>query len=446
MLQEKAVEKTRSEKPAIVVKNVTKEFIIPHEKKTTLFENIMGAFNSSTYEKFVALKDVSFTVNRGDSIGIIGDNGSGKSTLLKIISKILRPTSGSVEVNGHITPFLELGVGFQPDLTARENIEVYSTVMGLSDKEIARNIDGVLEFAGLTKFADTKLKNFSSGMQVRLAFATAIQKTPDLLLVDEVLAVGDMEFQQRCMDIFMRYKKSGVTMLFVSHDLNAVRRFCDKTVLLRQGQLVSFSDTNDVIDRYIHDITPEAQINSVSENSVKEKDAENSRLVIREAESLSDDKAISTLDTDKLRAITGYRWGNKKIEITDVKFLDKNGKEGSYFTSGEAITISATYATKEPIKEPVFGFDIYDEKGNYCYATNSILKNNVINELNGEGIVKIKIDELPLLQGKYFVSIAVQSSNYQITYDWQNKKYTFYVVNNSGDLGFIRFKCNFEVD
>ena len=223
MLQEKILEtrKAQAEKPAIVVRNVTKEFIIPHERRTTIFENIRGMFSPSTYEKFVAIKDVSFTVNRGESVGIIGDNGSGKSTLLKIISKILRPTSGSIEINGKITPFLELGVGFQPDMTAKENIEVYSTIMGMSDKEIAGNMDHVLEFAGLTNFRDTKLKNFSSGMQVRLAFATAIQKEPDILLVDEVLAVGDMDFQQKCMDIFTEYKNVRASRWYLYHTILA---------------------------------------------------------------------------------------------------------------------------------------------------------------------------------------------------------------------------------
>ena len=445
MLQEKILEtrKAQAEKPAIVVRNVTKEFIIPHERRTTIFENIMGVFSPSTYEKFVAIKDVSFTVNRGESVGIIGDNGSGKSTLLKIISKILRPTSGSIEINGKITPFLELGVGFQPDMTAKENIEVYSTIMGMSDKEIAGNMDNVLEFAGLTNFRDTKLKNFSSGMQVRLAFATAIQKEPDILLVDEVLAVGDMDFQQRCMDIFTDYKKKGITMLFVSHDLNSVRRFCDKTVLLKKGRLVSFNDTNETIDRYIHDITPKEQINSPDQSATNVKNKNANESDTGDPVSPNEDTDINV---DRLRTITDYRWGNKKIEIKDVKLLDKNGKEGNYFTAGEPITISAGYVTKEPVDGPVFGFDIYDDKGNYCYATNSQLKNVTIGRLDGEGRLKIKIDELPLLQGKYFVSIAVQSSNYQITYDWQNKKYTFYVINNNSDQGFIRFKCNFEID
>ena len=178
-------------KDVITVSNVSKMFRIPHEKKTTLFENITGIFDKNKgYEEFIALKNINFTVKKGEAIGIIGENGSGKSTLLKIISNILRPTSGSVKVDGKITSFLDLGVRFQPDLTAKENIYVYGALMGLSDSDIDEKLEEILEFSGLERFKDTKLKNLSSGMQVRLAFATAIQTDPEILMMDEVRAVG----------------------------------------------------------------------------------------------------------------------------------------------------------------------------------------------------------------------------------------------------------------
>jgi hypothetical protein len=221
-----------------------------------------------------------------------------------------------------------------------------------------------------------------------------------------------------------------------------VRRFCDKTILLKQGVLVDFGDTSDVIGRYIHDTTPEAQINAVVESSTGDTEHVGS---IKRLSCQGENEAKSTEDVEKLRKMNDRRWGNKKIEITDVKFVDKNGKDGDHFIAGEPFTIQARYTAKEYIIDPVFGFDIYDDLGNYCYATNSLLKDVKIDHLEGEGILKIHIEELPLLQGKYFMSIAVQSSNYRITYDWQNKKYIFYVVNNDNDQGFIMFKCNFEV-
>jgi lipopolysaccharide transport system ATP-binding protein len=444
MQQGKLVEtrKTQAEKPAIVVRNVTKEFIIPHERRTTIFENISGMFSPSTYEKFVALKDVSFTVNRGESVGIIGDNGSGKSTLLKIISKILRPTSGSIEINGKITPFLELGVGFQPDMTAKENIEVYSTIMGMSDKEIAANLDHVLEFAGLANFRDTKLKNFSSGMQVRLAFATAIQKKPDILLVDEVLAVGDMDFQRKCLEIFQKYKDDKVTTIFVSHDLNSVRKFCDKTLLLNNGKAVAFDYTNEVIDSYIYKV------------NIDQSQSENNQIIeleqpVAEAgtEGLSPGTNRDSLEfISKYRKLPNFRWGNKDLELTSVKLLDKNGREGNSFISGDAMTISMEYALNKEVKNPIFGFDIANEHGDNCFGTNTLLKGIHIDDLKNKGTIQIRIEEIPLLQGKYYLSVAAQSNNSKITYDWHNKTHTFYMVNNSGEEGFIRFNCNFVID
>ncbi len=184
---------------AIIVSDLSKVFRLPHEKKTTLFESLTGVLKGrQSYENFVALKNINFTVKKGEAVGIIGENGSGKSTLLKIIANILRPSSGCVSINGKITPFLELGVGFQPDLTAKENIYVYGAIMGMSDNEIDSKLEEILSFSGLSQFQDAKLKNLSSGMQVRLAFATAVQTDPEILLMDEVLAVGDMEFQQKC--------------------------------------------------------------------------------------------------------------------------------------------------------------------------------------------------------------------------------------------------------
>jgi len=237
---------------AVAVEHLWKTFQIPHERRTTLFENLAGMMRPNHYETFTALKDICFEVEEGECVGIIGDNGCGKSTLLKIIANILRPSRGSVRVEGKLTPFLELGVGFQPELTVRENIGVYATIMGLSRREIAERIDDVIDFAGLQKFEDTKLKNLSSGMQVRLAFSTAIQTDPDILLVDEVLAVGDMDFQQKCFDVFNRYRNEGVTILLVSHDLGSIRRFCDNTLLLGRGEQIAFGSTSEVLDTYVH--------------------------------------------------------------------------------------------------------------------------------------------------------------------------------------------------
>ena len=234
---------------AVQTSHLYKVFNIPHERKTTLFEALFS--RKSTYDELVAINDVSFTVKRGEFLGIIGDNGSGKSTLLKLIANIIRPTSGEIEINGKVTPFIELGLGFNPEMTARENVYIYGTILGIKKKEIEKYIERIFNFAELERFSETKLKNFSSGMHVRLAFATAIQVKPEILLVDEILAVGDMDFKKRCYEVFDRFKDEGVTLLYVSHDMETVRKYCEKTILLKNGRQVMYGRTKDVIENYV---------------------------------------------------------------------------------------------------------------------------------------------------------------------------------------------------
>ncbi len=237
---------------AIVVDNISKRFKIPHEKKTTLFQNIIGLVRRQfKYEEFWALNEVSLTVEKGETVGIIGRNGSGKSTLLKIMARVLYPDSGSIAMNGKVASFLELGVGFQPELTAEDNVYLYSSILGMSHKQTQKNYDHIFDFAELKRFESMKLKNFSSGMYLRLAFSTAIHANPDTLLVDEVLAVGDEAFQKKCIEKINEFREQGKTIIFVSHDLNAIKSLCRRTLLLNQGRIVSLGDTERVIDDYM---------------------------------------------------------------------------------------------------------------------------------------------------------------------------------------------------
>jgi lipopolysaccharide transport system ATP-binding protein len=237
---------------AIIVDNISKKFRIPHEKKNTVFQNIVGLIKRQfSYEEFWALKDVSFEVNRGEAFGIIGRNGSGKSTLLKIMARVLYPDSGSVNLDGKVASFLQLGVGFQPELTARENVYIYSSILGMGRKQVDKVYNEIFEFAELKKFENMKLKSFSSGMNMRLAFATAVHAVPDILLIDEVFAVGDESFKKKCSDKMDQFKTEGKTIIFVSHALDAVKALCQRTILLNEGRIVSMDDTEKVINDYL---------------------------------------------------------------------------------------------------------------------------------------------------------------------------------------------------
>jgi len=238
---------------AIVVDHLSKGFRIPHDRKVTVYEHIVGLLKGGkySYEQFQALDDVSFTVRRGETFGVIGPNGSGKSTLLKILAGVLYPDSGKVRVNGKIAPFLELGVGFQPDLTAKENIFLYGSIMGLTRKDIGKRYDEILDFSEMRRFENMKLKNFSSGMAVRLAFATAVQTNPDILLVDEVLAVGDEAFQRKCSEKIEEIRREGKTIIIVSHALGTVQELCERCMLLKSGKVISLGTTDKVIHDYL---------------------------------------------------------------------------------------------------------------------------------------------------------------------------------------------------
>jgi len=390
---------------AIEVKNLWKQFILPHEKRSTVFETISNIHRQIRYEEFLALKNINFSVQKGESLGVIGENGSGKSTLLNVITNVLRPTKGEVKVNGKLTSFLELGVGFQADLTARENVYLYGAFMGLSDRQIDRKFKEIVEFAGLNKFMDTKLKNLSSGMQVRLAFSTAIQTDPDILLVDEVLAVGDMEFQQKCTEKFIEFKKRGITLLIVSHDLGAIRRYCDRVLLLHKGEQLALGASEDVIDRYVYGIDKTAQPKHEKKT----------------------------------------RWGDGRVLIKEVKFYDKFGKESSNFVSGDPMKIRISYQAAKEVDDPVFGIAIYTDNDIQCYGTNTDLKGISIKKIKGEGRIELDMSRLTMHEGKYLLTVAVHSREH-IPYDWLEKQFSFNVTRKTNDAGLFEIPGKWKLN
>jgi lipopolysaccharide transport system ATP-binding protein len=237
---------------AIVAHDLVKRFQIPHEQKKTIFAHVFSLLRggSYSYEEFVALDRVSFSVAQGETFGIIGPNGSGKSTLLKILAGIIYQDGGDLTIRGKIAPFIELGVGFQPELTGRENVFLYGAIMGVKKKELTERYEDIIEFADLKKFEDMRLKYFSTGMMLRLAFSTAIQTDPDILLVDEILSVGDAEFQQKCNEKIAQLRKDRKTIVYVSHDLDTVEKLCNRCLLLEHGKIVAIGETHGVVERY----------------------------------------------------------------------------------------------------------------------------------------------------------------------------------------------------
>ena len=244
---------TPARAPTVTVENVSKTFRVPHQQASTLKERVLHPFRTTTFDRLEALKDISIEVADGEFFGIVGRNGSGKSTLLKCLAGIYQPTAGDIHVGGRVATFIELGVGFNPELAARDNVIINATMLGLSRKQAAERFDEIIAFAELERFLDLRLKNYSSGMHVRLAFSTAVQLDADVLIVDEVLAVGDAAFQQKCYQEFRRLKDEGKTILFVTHDMSAVSRFCDRAMLLERGEMVEIGDPT-AIGRAYHEL------------------------------------------------------------------------------------------------------------------------------------------------------------------------------------------------
>ena len=389
----------------IEVNNVSKHFKIPHEKRTTVYDNIIGKITGSSYsyEVFEALKGVSFKIKRGETFGIIGENGSGKSTLLKILAGVLVPDSGSVKVRGKVAPFLELGVGFHPELTAVENVYLYGAIMGMNRKEMDSKIDSILEFAELERFRDAKLKNFSSGMYMRLAFATAISTDPDVLLLDEVLAVGDEAFQKKCHDKMNEYRRNGKTIVFVSHALGVVGEICNKCLMLRNGNVVSSGSTEDVISDYLTIV--------------------NEKEVVRLLDEYK--KVEAAIQNDN--ADPSINWGSKEVKIIGIKFLN-NHKESYIFQTGQTFVARIEYKTNQRIEKPVFGIAIYKDDIHITGPNTKFCKMD-IDFIDGEGVVDFIIDDLPLLEGSYKFSAAIYDNSCEHPYDHQHCVHEFKVKN-----------------
>jgi len=364
---------------AISVKNVSKNFMLPRDKSNSIKSSVVNVFRNKDHGVDVqhALKDISFDIKKGEFFGIVGRNGSGKSTLLKILAEIYQPTSGEVVTKGRLVPFIELGVGFNPELTGRENVYLNGALLGFSKREIDARYDEIVAFAELEDFMDQKLKNYSSGMQVRLAFSVATRAEADILLVDEVLAVGDAEFQRKCFQYFRKLKKDKRTVVFVSHDMGAVKEYCDRAILIEKSEIIKSGKVSDVASAY-------------------------TKLFIPKDERQGD-KGINT-----------KRWGDGSIKYSKVSLSNKK----LTFNDTE-IVITAEYKAKDTITNPVFGFSVKNGGGTTLFGTNTKLAGTSV-ELVEKGKVGKVVWTIPnvLNDGDYFVDVAVSNSDETTQFDW----------------------------
>ena len=373
--------------PAVIVDGVWKNFRLYQEKNQHLKSTLLRG-RRARYEEFWALKGIDFEIQHGESFGIIGSNGSGKSTLLKCLAGILTPDKGSVTHDGRVVALLELGAGFHPELSGRENVYLNGAILGMTHGDIDRSFDDIVEFSGLERFIDTPVKNYSSGMVVRLGFAVATNVDPEILVIDEVLAVGDASFQQRCYERIESFRQDGRTIILVSHGLAQITQLCSRAAWIEKGELKEVGPALEVVSDYTG----------------------NSYSAMAKAE-----------------GEIGERWGEGGAEITAIRVLDGEGSERDAHVSGRPLTIAIDVESHLPVSDPVIGIRITDIHGHPVWGSSTRRRGFDIEQINGPATISYSIPHLPLLEGTYELTVALVDRAEVHVYDHWDRKVRFNV-------------------
>jgi ABC-2 type transport system ATP-binding protein len=390
---------------AISVRGVSKHFKLAHERYSSLKERMIH-LGRVPHEEFWALKDIDLEVPNGTTTGLLGHNGSGKSTLLKCIAGILRPTTGEIVTRGRVAALLELGAGFQAELTGRENIYLNGAILGMSRRELARRFDDIVGFAELDQFIDTQVRFYSSGMYIRLGFAIAVNVEPDILLVDEVLAVGDESFQRKCLDRVEQFQREGRTIVVVSHAPDLVRRICQSAAVLDHGELVASGDPDEAVK------------------------------VFREHLRMTPPRARPGEPPPV----------DDRVRVTEVEFRHPGQPERAYLEPGEPLAIVARFEVDAPVDDPVFTLMIYDADGKLLHGSSTASESVTTGHFAGPGEVVFDFEQIPLLDGEYAVTLCVTSNDGAYIYDWHEQRYRFEVRDPKRAFGSVEFPVHISVD
>lgn len=402
------------QKKAIVVEHVSKSFRIYKDKNYTMMESLLF-WKRKKYESRQVIDDISFTVEKGEAVGLIGRNGCGKSTTLKLLSKILYPDSGTIQTNGRVVSLLELGAGFHPDMNGRENIYSNASIFGLTKAEIDRRLDNIISFSELEEFIDNPVRTYSSGMYMRLAFSVAINVDADILLVDEILAVGDVAFQKKCFDRLKEIKANGTTIVIVSHSANQIEQICDRVIWIHKGRIRAQGIPRDINSQYLDCMSEQQEAVTEIQEKKTEKDNEMTR------------------------------WGSRDAAISGIRLLDKDNKEMSKFHTNEPMTIQFDYEVKKCVKNAVFGIMVIRIDGVDCYGTNTRIDEIPKFDIIQNGRVSFVMDAMNLLPGSYIIDLAIEKDE-GIPIDYYKKAKKFEVYAESRDIGVARMEHRWEME
>ena len=405
---------------AIDVRNVSKRFRLAHGQYNTVKERIIHGGRRKSTEDFWALSDVSLTVKAGETVGILGRNGSGKSTLLKCICGVLQPTSGEVAVKGKLAALLELGAGFQMDLTGRENIYLNGSLLGMSKREIEKSFDAIVDFSELEDFIDGPVKFYSSGMTVRLGFAVAVNVDPDILVIDEVLAVGDERFQRKCVDRVKQFQKEGRTILLVTHAADTVRSICDRGVVLSHGHMIADADPGEATRIFRERLM-----------------AEGAGMSIVDPAHVAVPATPDMVGNEGIGEEGAGGESTRPVRFRSVHRVYAGDNTVPYMTTGEDLTIRVEYEALRATEDVVFSLEIRDDTGNAIMRTDTSIIGVRIDAAAGMGVMHFGIVNMPLLDGSFSFALGIQSRS-GILYDWQEDAGTFEVMNPTKVTGAVR--------
>ncbi|MCI8364804.1 MAG: ABC transporter ATP-binding protein [Eubacterium sp.] len=424
---------------AIEVKNVTKSFKIYIDKGNTLKEKALFK-QRRRYEERNVLNNISFEVEKGQAVGLIGHNGCGKSTTLKLLTKIMYPDSGSIVMRGRVSSLIELGAGFHEDMSGRENIYINASIFGLTRGEINKRMEDIIAFSELEEFIDNPVRTYSSGMYMRLAFSIAINVDADILLVDEILTVGDFNFQAKCFNRLREVKASGTTIVIVSHSMEQIEQICDRSIWIHDGKIRREGRPRDVHPEYLDFMGEKRQELAWKEAENREENRES-----EEAKETHNENAeeIQVENHDKPEE-NKKRWGNGYARIEKIVLLDKQGKEKSVFKTGDAVVIQITYKVNRKVEDAVFGIGIFRSDGIQCYGTNTrIDKQNKFN-LTKDGVVQINVPAMSLMAGEYLLDVAIEA-DIGIAVDYYKEAYRFEVFSDISDVGIARIEHDWKI-
>lgn len=421
---------------AIEVTNIKKTFKIYYDKSNQLKERLLFK-NRNKYEVREVLKGISFEVKKGEAIGIIGQNGCGKSTTLKLLTKIMYPDSGEIEIKGRVSSLIELGAGFHPDMSGRENIYTNAAIFGLNKKEIDRRLEEIIRFSELEDFIDNPVRTYSSGMYMRLAFSVAINVNADVLLVDEILAVGDVNFQQKCFDKLKEIKANGTTVVIVSHSLSQIEQICERSMWIENGAIKAIGIPKFIHEEYLSQMEKN-RINRAKEEEEEKKETNNQNDISNTSEEHDIEQ--------KSNEIKEIRMGNKKVEIEKVYLLNNKKEITQNFYSEEDIMIEIFYKNNSDIKEGNFGIGIYRDDGLYCYGTNVDIEFGTLFPLTQKGKVTIILPKIKLIHGVYFCDVAIHSKDSLEVYDDIRNSLQFQIYLSKRDDGLYRMQSRWFLD